>query len=235
MKDNLENFVQRHRSQFDDEAAPDWSKLEQVLWPEEKKKAGLIWRFKPRYYLGAAASILVAVFFIAKFNGGNKASKVTTVSNPVINTDTSNRINNDVLVQKPETAPTNLAKLNPSNNSTNNNETAAPKINIVPEDNSLQEEVYHIARLVQIRQKRVEGLLDQPQLYAKFKADMDYLNNSFNNLKQQLNKKTNKQELLEAMLLNVRAQERIIEQQLQIIKNIDNYKKNSNATQYNKT
>lgn len=59
---------------------------------------------------------------------------------------------------------------------------------------------------------------DDPELYQRFKTDMDALDSSFKSLRNLLNDNPNKEQLIEAMSRNLQMQLLLLERQLEILK-----------------
>jgi hypothetical protein len=83
------------------------------------------------------------------------------------------------------------------------------------------EEVYHFTRLIEIKQTELKKIeKDHPRLYKKFVSDITRLDSSYNALSRELPANPNREQLLEAMIENLRLQTEILNQQLNIIKQI---------------
>ena len=68
---------------------------------------------------------------------------------------------------------------------------------------------------------------EQPELYQQFINDITQLDSTYNNLKNQLNITPNRDMLLQAMIQNLQLQLNVLNQQLNIINEIKQSKKNS--------
>ena len=89
-------------------------------------------------------------------------------------------------------------------------------------------EVYHFTELIELKQtelKKVEK--EQPALYKEFVGDITALDSSYNALKKELPQNPNREQLLEAMIENLRLQTDLLNHQLLIIKKIKQAKKTS--------
>jgi hypothetical protein len=83
------------------------------------------------------------------------------------------------------------------------------------------QEVYHFTRLIELKQNELKKIQSaHPGLYKKFVTDLDKLDSSYNALKKELPENPNREQLLEAMIENLRLQTEILNQQLNIIKQI---------------
>jgi hypothetical protein len=95
------------------------------------------------------------------------------------------------------------------------------------DQNSINEEMYHYAKIVELRQKQLKKLeKDEPLLYRQFSGDVNKLDSVYRSLKRQLEINPNRQQLLEAMIQNLQLQIALLNHQLDIIKQI-NYSKKS--------
>lgn len=83
------------------------------------------------------------------------------------------------------------------------------------------QEVYHFTRLIELKQNELKSIQkDHPRLYNKFVTDITKLDSSYNALRRELPENPNREQLLEAMIENLRLQTEILNQQLNIIKQI---------------
>ncbi|WP_276484638.1 hypothetical protein [Paraflavitalea pollutisoli] len=94
-------------------------------------------------------------------------------------------------------------------------------------------EVYHFTQLIELKQNELKKIeKDNPDLYKKFLGDITKLDSSYNVLKSELPTNANREQLLEAMIQNLRLQTELLNQQLQIIQQI-NQSKNSDSDESN--
>ena len=94
---------------------------------------------------------------------------------------------------------------------------------IAPEYSS---EVNEFAKLVMLKQEELKALApEQPALYQKFTSDITQLDSSYKSLKSQLDSTLNRELLLEAMIQNLQLQLNVLNQQLNIINQIKQSKK----------
>lgn len=106
--------------------------------------------------------------------------------------------------------------------------TKAQNATVVQEDKILKEinpgyaeEVYHFTKLIELKQHELKQIeKDHPRLYKKFVSDIIRLDSSYNALRRELPANPNREQLLEAMIENLRLQTEILNQQLNIIKQI---------------
>ena len=87
--------------------------------------------------------------------------------------------------------------------------------------------------MIQVKQSELKKIqADQPRLYQEFSKDIERLDSSYNTLKFQLPKNPNREQLLEAMILNLQLQTELLNQQLQIIQKIKNAKTTKNEDSF---
>ncbi len=104
-------------------------------------------------------------------------------------------------------------------------DTAADINTIAPE---YAPEVNEFAKLVAVKQEELKALApEQPELYRKFATDMNQLDSSYTALKNQLSITPNREMLIEAMIQNLQLQLNVLNQQLNIINQIKQSKKES--------
>lgn len=93
-------------------------------------------------------------------------------------------------------------------------------------------EVYHFTQLIELKQSELKQIeKDDPELYQQFLGDIQQLDSSYNNLKKELPSNPNREQLLEAMIENLKMQTELLNQQLQVIQQI----KQSKTSDYGKT
>ena len=89
-------------------------------------------------------------------------------------------------------------------------------------------EVYHFTQLIELKQTELKAIeKEQPQLYKEFLGDITTLDSSYNALKKELPQNPNREQLLEAMIENLRLQTELLNHQLLIIKKIKQAKNTS--------
>lgn len=88
-------------------------------------------------------------------------------------------------------------------------------------DPTYAKEVYHFTQLIELKQSELKQIeKDNPTLYNQFLQDISKLDSSYNALKNELPSNANREQLLEAMIQNLRLQTELLNQQLQIIQQI---------------
>ncbi len=185
MSEHLQNFINEHRDEFDDENPPAgiWDKVERDISRPViiNSKKNIVPRLI-QWAIGIAALLALAVFIYIKTTGDKKDSK------ELVKTET------DINALSPELAP----------------------------------QVNEFARLINLKQEELKSLAkEQPELYNQFTNDIEQLDSSYNALKNQLTVSPNKEMLIEAMIQNLQLQLHVLNQQLNIIKQVKQSKKNS--------
>lgn len=250
MNNRLEQFVRDHREEFDTEE-PDnqiWEKIRTDMEPGKKKPTTLV-RMQSHWirWSAAAAVIILIGGAIWRYQsahkdaaqpaivqgGKNAGSPDSGTKNPANESNPTHQSNRDNLAQTPGTTnpanptnpndPSNLAQTpNPDKSATHPNSDL---------ESSVNEEMYHYAKLVEIKHKELKAIQkDEPLLYKQFSADVYRLDSVYNNLREQLPTNPNREQLLEAMLQNLQLQMGLLNHQLEIIKQINHSKK----TEYEK-
>jgi len=240
MNSRLEQFVRDHREEFDGEEPGNkiWEKIRTEVTPQ-KKKQGVLVRLGRAGWAVAAAVALVAVGSVWYFNSRTTAPAVVQNVAPANSTITpanptpdSGRPSEAVATTTPNTAtrpltidssasasPPTLATIRPKTGKLSPSKTAAF-------ENSMDEEMYHYAKLVEIKQNQLKVIeKDEPLLYKQFNADVYKLDSVYHSLQSQLPKNPNREQLLEAMLQNLQLQMGLLNHQLDIIKQINHSKK----------
>ncbi|HYF30790.1 MAG TPA: hypothetical protein VD993_06705 [Chitinophagaceae bacterium] len=89
-------------------------------------------------------------------------------------------------------------------------------------------ELYHFTQLIELKQNELKQIeKEQPELYRQFVKDIHKLDSSYQALRAALPANPDPETLLEAMIQNLRLQADLLNQQLTIIKEIKQSKKDS--------
>jgi hypothetical protein len=100
----------------------------------------------------------------------------------------------------------------------------------------MDEEMYHYAKLVEIKHNQLKTIeKDEPLLYRQFASDVNKLDSVYHTLQSELPKNPNREQLLEAMLQNLQLQMQLLNHQLDIIKQINHSKKTEYEKAYKTT
>ena len=93
-------------------------------------------------------------------------------------------------------------------------------------DPAYAKQVYHFTQLIELKQNELKQIeKEQPELYGQFVKDIRKLDSSYQSLRAQLPANPDPEVLLEAMIQNLRLQADLLNQQLTIIKEIKQSKK----------
>lgn len=245
MNNRLEQFVRDNREEFDGEEPADkiWDKIQlQLDPPAEKKPATIISIRIDRTWLSVAAAVILVM-----------ASGIWYV-NSRHNTNTTDFGN--TALQRPTAPATRPAGTTPAPATQTPSDTTAASVTTVPkdqlaaatpkndrgnapavtEDETMKEEMYHYARLVELKHKELKTIeKDEPLLYRQFASDVHKLDSVYQGLQHELPKNPNREQLLEAMIQNLQLQMGLLNHQLDIIKQINNTKKTTYEKAYKTT
>jgi hypothetical protein len=247
MNSRLEQFILDHREEFDGEE-PDkkiWEKIRQETESGKKKRALTTRIFTLRWSAAAAILLIMAgaAWFInARRSLGDhqRSAQPAIAAQPNHPADTGTK-NPDLAAQTPASAGTPADKptgTNPSSTTgTNPSAIAGTNPSTTADNNSLEssmnEEMYHYARLVELKHKELRTIeKDEPLLYKQFSSDVYKLDSVYHNLQEQLPNNPNREQLLEAMLQNLQLQMGLLNHQLDIIKQINHSKKTTYEKAY---
>ena len=248
MSNRLEQFVRDHREEFDGEE-PDnkiWEAIRKDVGlgedPNKKKPAPVVRLYRSMAVAAAVVVLIAGAVWIYRSgtpanpgNAGtvatNEGGKTTQAQNPST-TQSANPSNT------PSDTQGASQKANPDQNLAQNQPTSPIKDagagSIL--DESQNEEMYHYAKLVEIKQKELKTIeKDEPLLYQKFSMDVDKLDSAYHALQNQLPKNPNREQILEAMLQNLQLQMGLLNHQLDIIKQINHSKKTEYEKAYKTT
>jgi hypothetical protein len=213
----LEQFVKDNREDFDKfEPGPVvWHNIQQQLKRPTEKKGILISIKAIRW--SAAAAIIIMLGVGAYLYLQNKKAVIPIAQAPRENsTKPTNPVKENVGV-----APHDTLQEQRNINNPKDEPGLAQK-----ESNDENEELYHYARLIELKQNEITKIKkDEPLLYQKFAGDITKLDSTFHQLKKQLPSNPNREQILEAMIRNLKLQEAVLNQQLNIIKKINQTKK----------
>lgn len=211
MGTRLEQFMQDNRDQFDGEEPREqvWKKLEQQL-ASEKGQTQKNEPSKKNYTL---------VFTLLRWTA---AAAILVLAG----LEVYSLLNNHTATAPPVVAEQPAPKDTPS----------APGDPILKEINpTYAQEVYHFTQLIELKQNELKEIeKDNPDLYKKFVSDINKLDSSYNALKKELPDNPNREQLLEAMIENLRLQTEILNQQLHIINQIKASKNTSHENNFKK-
>ncbi|MBS1599836.1 MAG: hypothetical protein JST75_16540 [Bacteroidetes bacterium] len=230
MSSRLEQFIKDHREEFDSEepALKVWDDVHQKLDPRTKQETPVI-RFNFFRWSAAAAVVILLGSGIWYFSRNND-TKITTdpvakITNDLPPVDTSG-VKTSPIAPVVDSSSTQLANRKPVKTK---NDTK--KVEEFKDD--MSEEMYHYTKLIEIKHNELKKLeKDEPLLYKKFSGDVRNLDSVYHSLQKQLPKNSNREQLLEAMIKNLKLQIDLLNHQLDIIKQINHSKKSEYEKAY---
>jgi hypothetical protein len=244
MSNRLEQFVRDHREEFDGEE-PDskvWETIRKDMGlgedPNKKKPAPVVRLYRAVWAVAAAVVLLIAgTVWIRNSrhtdNGPAVAGKGQKTNQLPVQPD-SQKTDPQNLAQTPVQTRDSSHDANISNLAANSPDTKANEKNEL--ENSENEEMYHYAKLVEIKHKELKTIeKDEPLLYKQFSMDVNKLDSVYHGLQDQLPKNPNREQILEAMLQNLQLQMGLLNHQLDIIKQINHSKKSAYEKAYKTT
>jgi hypothetical protein len=252
MNSPLEKFVSEHREEFDAEEPGQqiWDKIQLGLDPGKKKAAPVIRLNRAAWWSAAAAVILILTggIWYSMSNHSSKTQTAVAAQTPPAGTLPSNArtsTGNQTAVSQSSTdiaksAPV-LAQTAPNGkiNGAQSDRLAEVPRKATPSDKEneaealVNEEMYHYARLVELKHKQLKSIeKDEPLLYRQFASDVNKLDSTYHLLEKQLPNNPNQEQLLEAMLQNLQLQMGLLNHQLNIIKQINHSKKTAYEKAY---
>jgi hypothetical protein len=241
MNNRLEQFIRDHREEFDaDEPGKKvWEKIQFQMEPGRKDAVPVIWMSAKRWGAVAAVSLLMAgsVWYFS----GNTTN---TPKNEPVMASTATTPPATVTPAPADSASKTPSKTTPAESPAspglrehaplvaNNTSKTTPAETSSPEAD-YREEMYHYARLVELKHKELKTIeKDEPLLYRQFAGDVNKLDSTYHLLEKQLPQNPNREQLLEAMLQNLQLQMGLLNHQLDIIKQINHSKKTAYEKAY---
>jgi hypothetical protein len=238
MSNRLEQFVRDHREEFDGEE-PDskiWDAIRKDMGvgeePNKKKPAPVVRLYRATWAVAAAVVLLIAgtIWYTnSRHPSGNPAVATGTrpTTQSAAHSDTPAATPGQNLAQTPDSSHNN------DNLANNSGKDAGVKSEL---DESQNEEMYHYAKLVEIKHKELKTIeKDEPLLYRQFSMDVNKLDSAYHSLQNQLPSNPNREQILEAMLQNLQLQMGLLNHQLDIIKQINHSKKSAYEKAYKTT
>lgn len=203
MSSHFEQFMRDHRDEFDNEdPAPQvWSKLEKELIPA-KQEAKVVSMKSTMAMKVMRWSVAAAILVLAGFGVFHLLGPKQNVQGPAV-ADAKQPVKD-----QPASDPM-LKDIDPT----------------------YAKEVYHFTQLIELKQSELKQLeKDNPALYKQFLGDINKLDSSYKVLKNELPRNANREQLLEAMIQNLKLQTELLNQQLQIIQQIKQSKSGSDES-----
>jgi hypothetical protein len=222
MNNRLEQFINDHREEFDGEEPSKkiWDNIQHQLDPPKKQQAQVISFNWKKWSAAAAVVILIggAALYINTKKNNNNAGQFANAKNPAA----TNELPITQPVVKDTTAQVAQADVKPKDE----NKKTEPVVDEKVSD--MNEEMYHFAKLVEIKHKELKRIeKDEPLLYKQFAGDVNKLDSVYHSLEKQLPENPNREQLIEAMIQNLQLQMDLLNHQLTIIKQINHSKKSA--------
>ena len=99
-------------------------------------------------------------------------------------------------------------------------------------DPILAKQQIHYTSVIEIKRNKLNRLENEdPQLYNEFSSEIRKMDESYQRLKKDLPNSPNQEETVKAMIRNLKIQTEVLSQQLNVIKQINDSKKQENETQ----
>ncbi len=222
MSNQLEQFIRDHREEFDSEVPSPkvWENIQHPAKPAKDPEVKIV-RFQFIRWAAAAVIIILAgtgIWIASRPKTNNLPEVATNNEKPAVDSPAKSAsqapvdsLSNQLAVQKPQSG----TDVKPQT------QTAASE-----SDALMGEEMVHYASLIEIKHKQLKAIeKDEPLLYKQFASDVNKLDSVYINLKKQLPKNPNREQLLEAMINNLQLQMELLNHQLNIIKQINHSKK----------
>jgi hypothetical protein len=208
MSKGLEQFMRDHREEFDTNEPGEhvWKTLEQQLATEETTKKKQTQRIN-----------VVAMLKVLRWSA---AAAILILAGIGIYS----------LLNKQGFNSPDYARNQPTEDTPAVNERLLKEINP-----GYAQEVVQFTQLIELKQNELKEIeKENPNLYRMFVADINKLDSSYNALKKELPENPNREQLLEAMIENLRLQTEILNQQLSIINQIKASKSAHHDTNFKK-
>jgi hypothetical protein len=219
MGNRLEQFINDNRDQFDSDEPGEqvWKKLEQQLAAEKNQITNYNnQNAKPKTQKSKQAN----VFMILRWSAAAAililagVGVYSLLNKPVITGPIVEKRQPPAVDPLPPAGDAILKDINPT----------------------YAQEVYHFTQLIELKQNELKEIeKENPYLYKKFVSDINKLDSSYNALKRELPANPNREQLLQAMIENLRLQTGILNQQLNIINQIKASKSDRHESNFKKT
>lgn len=232
MKHKLEDFIKKNKDAFDDHepSAALWKRLEKKMQPVEETVPAKVVKINWWKWVAAAMIIITAGVLSRPYWQKNNLSETTRgiAEAPKKDSNLMAFTQEDVDTQStqlPLKQDTDVAEAKPDNRDLKKTN---PDPIIESPAETVKEELFHYTRLIEIKQKEISGLKkNHPELFEKFSEDLTALDKSYSALKSKYDEGLNSEQLLSAMIENLKLQTALLNRQLEITKKV---KKQNNST-----
>ncbi|MFT3903315.1 MAG: hypothetical protein QM727_09080 [Niabella sp.] len=219
MRQDLEKFIRENRDKFDELQPSDamWARIEKQMKPPVRN--GRVRMLGYAKWAVAAVLVLVAGSLVWKYT--QNPAKTSSVAVVKSEKDTGNHfVGNPNDSADRQMQPQDFAVGQPDDRDmVKGGHSRQRQVQEYIEPSVSQEELYHYTKLIEARQKQMEHLKqDAPQLYEQFSGDVQKLQESHTSLLHKLKAGYNDDQVLEAMLKNLKMQSELLDKQIEIIK-----------------
>lgn len=240
MKNNLEDFIHKNKDAFDEHepSAALWHRIDkQLKTSDTAKPQGKLIKLISMKWAVAAALVIMTATFIFNYTKKENLQNIPVAINNDTNTHSQNQnatASSDIVLS-PQVLDTSI--ISPAINQPagrNTGKTQRPKMNeAFSQANDISsEELYHYTKLIEIKQQQMAALKEsEPELYYQFSKDHEALERSYRILREKQKQGLNSEQLLEAMVQNLKMQSDLLNKQLDIIRRVKN-KKEGNEKEY---
>jgi hypothetical protein len=222
MSSPLEQFIRDHREEFDGEEPSSriWDKIRLQMEPGTSQASPL--RKLPVFRWSAAAAAIILIAAGSWFILGSKTNNPGTVAR--LTPAAAGKAQPTTAAAGTRTPnPESLRETSPANPT---DAGLRPPVESSSDADMQNEEMYHYAKLVEIKERELKKIQkDEPLLYQQFASDVSRLDSIYRALAHQLPSNPNREELLEAMVQNLQLQMSLLNHQLDIIKQLNSTKK----------
>jgi len=218
-KDKLEQFIADNKHLFNYHAPSGALKqrIKKELSSKRNQRRSVsvrrVWPYKYSAAAAVVAAALLLIFFYARNKNeqsGYQSPIAKTGGLPATDSNENKIVQNPAMPMDTQGQKENQAIVTERKQETNEN-TFPGEVN--------DEELYHYTRIIEIKQQQMETLKrTAPELYREFARDMKILENSYKELKGQLQQDGDKEQLMEAMIENLKMQTALLSRQLEMYK-----------------
>ncbi|WP_018627873.1 hypothetical protein [Niabella aurantiaca] len=235
MSNRLEDFIKKNKAAFDDQepSAALWKRLEKKMQesvPQPDRTASKV--VKINWWKWAAAAMILITAGVLSRPYWKSATPVPSGPDVAVQTPDSGRSpvdghtdSNDHAASGPDLAYDDTHRLPAGSNSPKKEDLLAGDLQT---GSAVKEELYHYTRLIEIKQKEIATLKNNyPELFEQFSDDLTTLDHSYAALKHKYDEGWNSEQLLTAMIENLKLQTELLNKQLEITKKLKQQKNES--------
>jgi len=200
MENEFEKYLQQNRDRFENGSPTPrvWEKLQRDLVDHQARRHRVIRIRRISWSIAASILLCIAATLII-FKNKNQVSS---------NAITQNAAHRDSIIDRQKIVAQKIAL------------DRAERIAGVTDDKTRQS-LYHYTQLIETRQKEMATLRQiNPELYAKSQKALTDLDVVYNRLKKQLPKSVDQQKILQSLIQNLKMQEQILNNQLQLLEEL---------------